>query len=81
MGLLLFVKKKYMEQIRSGAKRYEIRAGKRYRHVRAGDTLSLNGTYRITVRRVETHQNASRLPSSASECHPGHEGPFYVFHF
>jgi ASC-1-like (ASCH) protein len=79
--MLLFVKKKYIDQIVSGAKTYEIRAGPRYRNVKVGDVLSLNGRLRVTVTRIEEHPTAKTLPVDVSDCYPDSAGPFYVFHF
>lgn len=79
--MLLFIKQKYLDQIESGAKRYEIRAGSRYRNVKVGTVLSLNGRKRVTVTRVEVHFTATTLPVDVSDCYPNATGPFYVFHF
>jgi ASC-1-like (ASCH) protein len=85
--MLLFVRQKYIDQIRAGTKRWEIRAGRRYRNVRAGSVLSLNGRERVTVASVEqgsAEELAARgLIDSAAELQAMYplESSFYVFHF
>jgi ASC-1-like (ASCH) protein len=85
--MLLFVRQKYVDQIRSGEKTCEIRAGKRYRNIRPGSILSLNGRERVTVTHVESataDQCAQRnLIDSAMELQAMYpaESTFYVFHF
>ena len=85
--MLLFIRQKYVDQIRSGKKTWEIRAGKRYRNIRPGTVLSLNGRERVTVTATEqadAESLASRgLISSASELREMYpnDSLFYVFHF
>ena len=85
--MLLFIRQKYIDQIRSGAKSWEIRAGKRYRNVAAGTVLSLNGRERVTVTRTEQADAATLelrgLIASAAELREMYpaESLFYVFHF
>jgi ASC-1-like (ASCH) protein len=86
--MLLFVRKKYSDAIRAGLKTFEIRAGKRYSKVRPGDQLSINGQFRVEVRRVEAHGTLRALidafPALADDiaaCYPDAPGPFFVFHF
>ncbi len=90
--MLLFVRNPYYAAICSGAKRYEMRAGSRYRNLRAGDQLSINGRFRVTISRVEVFarpEEASRASSAAGyflsvpairACYPD-SGPIYFFHF
>lgn len=76
--MLLFVRNPYYREILAGRKRFEFRAGQRYRHVRAGDTLSINGKLRVVVTAVD------RLTESTPElrdCYPDSTGPFFRFHF
>jgi len=79
--MLLYIKQRYYDEIVSGAKTYEIRAGTRYRNVTAGDCLSLNGRASFTVERVERFDRMSDLPEDVSDCYAAdHPGPFFVFH-
>lgn len=85
--MLLFIRQKYIDQIRAGLKTWEIRAGMRYRNIRPGSVLSLNGRERVTVTRVEqgtAEEIAARgLIDSAAELktmYPA-ESLFRVFHF
>jgi ASC-1-like (ASCH) protein len=91
--MLLFVRNPYYAAIREGTKRYEMRAGHRYRNIRVGDQLSINGRFRVTVSRVEIFdraEEASRASSAAGyylsvaairACYPEGSGPIYFFHF
>ena len=56
--MLLFVRNPYYAAIKAGTKRYELRAGPRYRNVKAGDELSINGRFRVRVTRVERFDRA-----------------------
>ena len=84
--MLLLVKKRFADAIRAGTKTLEIRAGARYRNVRAGDTLSINGHFRAVVTAVEHHTRETlycALPewrNAVESCYPNIAGPFYVFH-
>jgi len=74
--MLLFVKKKYADAIKSGKKTFEIRAGNRYRNIRPGHKLSINGQFTVFVIAVE---HITRLPKT--DCYPAdHPGPFFKFH-
>jgi hypothetical protein len=85
--MLLFVKQRFVEQIRAGTKTCEIRHGVRYRNVKAGDSLSINGRFRLNVERADTHTRASLLAigvvsaADLADCYGAAEGPFYVFYF
>ena len=85
--MLLFVRRQYVEQIRAGLKTFEIRAGAKYRGVREGDSLSINGQFRLIVTRVEEHTRGSLLTAlpdwadAVESCYPGDVDTFYVFHF
>ena len=79
--MLLFVKKRYADQIFDGTKTYEIRTGSRYRNIRAGSILNINGRMRVRVTSVDIHATADTLPIDISDCYPDRSGPFYVFHF
>jgi ASC-1-like (ASCH) protein len=93
MAMLLFVCNPYYQAICDGTKRYEMRAGSRYRSVKAGDQLSINGRFRVTVTKVEVFdraEEASRASSAAGyylsvaairACYPDGSGPIYFFHF
>jgi len=50
---LLFVKGPFAEAIRAGRKTLEIRAGARYAQIARGDSLSINGHFRVRVLDVE----------------------------
>jgi hypothetical protein len=86
-GMLLFVKQRFVDQIQAGTKTWEIRYGARYRNVRPGDSLSINGRLRLNVERVDVHARASLLAAGLvsaidlADCYGAAEGPFYVFHF
>ena len=85
--MLLLVKQRFVDQILAGTKTCEIRHGARYRNVRPGDALSINGRFRVNVERVDVHTRASLLsaglvsPADLVDCYGGAEGPFYAFHF
>lgn len=85
--MLLFVKQRFVDQILAGTKTWEIRHGKKYRHVRADHWLSINGRFRLNVERVDVHTRASLLAaglvseSDLADCYGAAVGPFYVFHF
>lgn len=85
--MLLFIRQKYVDQIRAGLKTWEVRAGKRYRNIQPGSVLSLNGRERVTVTRVEqgtAEEIAARgLIDSAAELQAMYpsESVFRVFHF
>ncbi len=90
--MLLFVRNPYYGAIKSGEKRFELRAGKRYSHVRPGDELSINGKFRVRVKRVERFDRpgeASRATSLAGyylsvaairACYPD-TSELFLFHF
>ena len=90
--MLLFVRNPYYAAICRGEKRYELRAGGRYRNVKPGDTLSINGRFRVLVEAVEVCRSlqaaidASELakwPVTAEAiraCYPDAE-EFRLFHF
>ena len=59
--MLLFVKQRFVDQIRAGTKTFELRAGSRYSKIRPGDSLSINGRFRVTVERVETYPTLDSL--------------------
>jgi|HubBroStandDraft_4_1064222.scaffolds.fasta_scaffold992165_1 hypothetical protein len=66
--MLLFVRNPYYSAILDGSKRYELRAGPRYRNLCVGSTLSINGRVRKIVRRVERFsrpEEASRASRAA----------------
>ena len=66
--MLLFVRNPYFAAIKAGEKRYELRAGARYRNLRVGDQLSINGRFRVTITRIqrfETAEDASRASRQA----------------
>ena len=85
--MLLFVKQRFVDQILAGRKSSEIRYGARYRNVRPGDSLSINGRFRVSVRRVDVHARASLLAAGLisaadlTDCYGAADGLFYVFHF
>ena len=90
--MLLFVRNPYFAAIKAGEKRYELRAGSRYRNLRVGDSLSINGRFRVRIRRVEHFtraEEASRASSAAGyylsvpairACYPADQ-PMTMFHF
>ena len=51
--MLLFVRNPYYGAIKAGLKRYELRSGARYANVKPGDTLSINGRFRVLIEAVE----------------------------
>jgi hypothetical protein len=85
--MLLFLKQRFVNQILAGTKTCEIRYGARYRNVRPGATLSINGRFRVVVDRVDVHDRGilvgTGLVSAAdlADCYGAVDGPFYVFHF
>ena len=82
--MLLLTKQTYVDQILSGRKTFEIRCGRRYRNIRAGDTLSLNGRLRLTVTSVDNISiEAARLIDGFSTCYGNCSAgePIFVFHF
>ena len=85
--MLLFVKQRFVDQIRAGTKTWDIRYGPRYRNVKPGDSFSINGRFRVSVERVETVTRAALLgaglvsEADLSDCYGAVDGPFYVFHF
>ena len=56
--MLLFVRNPYYAAIKAGTKRYVLRAGARFRNVKVGDELSINGRFRVRVTRVERFDRA-----------------------
>jgi len=90
--MLLFVRNPYYAAIRDGVKRYELRSGSRYRNVRVGDSLSINGRFHKIVRKIEHFdraEEASRASSAAGyylsvaairACYPDAQ-PLVMFHF
>lgn len=85
--MLLFVRKLYVNQIRAGQKRFEIRAGSKYANVKVGDSLSINGHFRVSVTRVDSHTRESLIAAmpdwkdAIESCYPDNPGPYFVFHF
>ena len=85
--MLLFVRKQYADAIREGRKPFEIRAGARYRNVRPGDVMSINGAFRAVVTRVDRHTRDSLIAAmpdwsaAVQSCYPDNPGPYFVFHF
>jgi ASC-1-like (ASCH) protein len=86
--VLLFVRKQYSDAIRDGSKRFEIRAGSRYGKIAVGDSLSINGHFRVTVDAVDPHTRESLIAAmpdwrdAIESCYPGdYPGPYFVFHF
>jgi len=73
--MLLFVKKRYSDLIKSGEKTFEIRAGERYRNIKPGHKLSINGHFKVLVTKVEKLKS---LPKN--DCYSDHPGPFFKFH-
>lgn len=63
------VKKRFADAIRSGEKTLEIRSGPRYRNIWPGDTVSINGSFRRSVRSVERHELLSTLLRSLGGRH------------
>ena len=61
--MLLFVKGRFADAIFSGRKTIEIRAGKRYAGIRAGDFVSINGRFRRMVHRVDHAPDVNHLIS------------------
>lgn len=51
--MLMFIRKPFLDKVLAGTKTLEIRAGEKYRFVRAGDTISFNGRFRYEVVGVE----------------------------
>ena len=90
--MLLFVRNPYFAAIKAGEKRYELRAGARYSHVKAGDWLSINGFFRVRVTRVERFDHAEEASRASSAtgyylsvaairaCYPGDQA-MYLFYF
>lgn len=85
--MLLFVKQRFVDQIRAGFKTCEIRFGTRYAKIRPGNHLSINGHFSVVVTRVDQHSRSSLLAAGLcsatdlSDCYGNANGPFYVFHF
>jgi hypothetical protein len=52
--MLLFVRAPYSNALRDGRKTIEVRWGPRYRHIRPGDVVSINGRFRMEVTKRET---------------------------
>lgn len=67
--MLLFIKKIHLDRILSGEKTCEIRVGKRYRNVRRGSTLSLNGKHRVEVCRVDAFDNYGDFDAALAKHH------------
>ena len=90
--MLLFVRNPYYQAVKDGTKRYELRAGSRYRNIRVGDALSINGHFRKIVRKIEHFdraEEASRASSAAGyylsvaairACYPD-QSNLIMFHF
>lgn len=86
--MLLFVRKPYVDAIRAGSKTFEIRCGARYRNVKIGDALSINGHFRVSVTSIDQydaqHEIAAAMPKWADairDCYADAPGPYFVFHF
>jgi len=73
--MLLFTKKVYSDAIRAGTKLEETRRGTRYRNVKVGDWLSINGHFRVQVKSIERHDYLE------TECYRGKPGPYFIFKF
>ena len=79
--MLVMIKQHHLDRILAGAKRCEIRAGNRWRSVKAGDVLNFNGKARFPVKRVDEAARMADLPEDVSDCYAAdHPGPFFVFH-
>lgn len=90
--MLLFVRNPYFAAIKAGEKRYELRAGSRYRNLAVGDSLSINGRFRVRIHRVDhftSAEEASRATSAAGyylsvaairACYPA-DRSMTMFHF
>ena len=66
--MLLFVRNPYYAAIVEGRKRFELRAGTRYRNLVVGSQVSINGRFRKTVKRIERFsrpEEASRASRKA----------------
>jgi ASC-1-like (ASCH) protein len=66
--MLLFVRNPYYQAIAEGRKRFELRAGPRYRNLVPGSHISINGRFRKTIKRVERFtrpEEASRASRKA----------------
>jgi ASC-1-like (ASCH) protein len=61
---LFFVRNPYAAWLRDGSKTVEIRKGTRYRNVAAGGTISINGSFRLRVLRVESYDSIDVLVGS-----------------
>jgi len=60
--MMLFVRKRFADLLRSGAKTLEIRAGTRYARIEPGHVLHINGTqFRLRVSRVERFGTRAQL--------------------
>lgn len=59
--MLMFVKKPFLDKLLAGTKTLEIRAGEKYRNLRAGDTISMNCRFRFTVIEVERFGSLSAM--------------------
>jgi len=85
--MLLFVKQRFVDQIRAGTKTCEIRCGAKYRNVKVGDSLSINGRFRLAITRVDVHSRDTLIRAGLvsradlTDCYGAAAGPFYVFHF
>jgi ASC-1-like (ASCH) protein len=86
--MLLFVRKPYVDAIRAGSKTFEIRCGARYRNVHIGDSLSINGHFRVMVTSVDRYATqraiVRAMPDWAAairDCYADASGPYFVFHF
>ena len=74
--MLLFVKKQYSDQIKTGKKNFEIRAGERFRNIKLGHIFSINGHFKVRVTKI---QKLNKLPKN--DCYAtGTQGPFFKFH-
>ena len=62
--MLLFVRKPYCHQLRNGTKTIEIRYGDRYRRIRPGHSISVNGQFRLSVERVIHCQTVAEVLDS-----------------
>jgi len=59
--MLFFVKKLFCDQIKSGTKIIEIRAGRRYRNISIGQHLSINGHFSVIVTSTRKFNRKSQL--------------------
>ncbi len=60
--MMIFVRKRFADLLRSGVKTLEIRAGSRYAGIRPGHVLAVNGRqFRLIVTGVERFETRAQL--------------------